>query len=93
MRKCQITVFDYSDARHNASATHYDKDNPPDVVEYNVEAYCVGGDTGVRAYWIQDKRMYTAHGDDGFWSLTNVISIGWIQDMADAMIACLEEKS
>ena len=85
MRKCKITVYDYSDARHNASARHYNKNRPPEVVEFNVEAYCVGGDTGVRAYWVQDKRLYMAHGDDGHWWLTSVIAVHWAAEMIEAL--------
>ena len=85
MRKCKITVYDYSDARHNASARHYDKGSPPEVVEFNVEAYCVGGDEGVRAYWVQDKRLYIAHGDDGHWWLDSVIAVHWAPEMIEAM--------
>jgi len=93
MRKCKITVFDYSDATHNASARHYDKDNPPKVVEYNVEAYCVGGDEGVRAYFIKDGCLYSAHGDDGHWWLTSIIGLGWVPEMIEALEVIVEESS
>jgi hypothetical protein len=85
MRKCKITVYDYSDARHNASATHYDKNNPPEVVEFNVEAWCVGGDEGVQAYWVQNEQLYIADGDDGHWWLNGVISVYWVPGMIKAM--------
>ena len=93
MRKCKITVFDYSDATHNASATHYNKDDPPEIIEYNVEAYCVGGDEGVRAYWVQNRCMYTAHGDDGHWWLTSVIALGWVEEMIEALEGTLGEDT
>lgn len=92
MRKCKITVFDYSDARHNSSARHYDKNNPPEVVEYSVEAWCVGGDEGVRAYWVQDSKLYTAHGDDGHWWLDGTIAVAWAPEMVKAMEATINEK-
>jgi hypothetical protein len=85
MRKCNITVYDYSDARHNASARQYDKTNPPEVVEFNVEAWCVGGDCGVRAYWVQEGSLFMAHGDDGHWWLDSTIATRWATDMIDAM--------
>ncbi len=91
MRKCKITVYDYSNARHNASASHYDKNNPPEVVEFNVEAWCVGGDEGVQAYWIQDDTMYTAHGDDGHWWLDSTIAVGWAKEMAEAIEGAISE--
>ncbi len=92
MRKCKITVYDYSDARHNASASHYDKNNPPEVVQFDVEAWCVGGDEGVQAYWVQDGRMYTAHGDDGHWWLDSVIAEAWVPEIIETLIACMEEE-
>lgn len=93
MRKCKITVYDYSDARHNASATHYDKNNPPDVAEFNVEAWCVGGDEGVRAYWVQDDLLYCADGDDGHWWLTSVIHVHWAVEMCVAIINATKESA
>lgn len=92
MRKCKITVYDYSDARHGSSARQYNKDNPPEVVEFNVEACCVGGEEGVRAYWVQDDRLYTAHGDDGHWWLTGVIALHWAPEMIEAMDEAITDK-
>ena len=87
MRKCKIKVHDYSDARHGSSASHYDKDNPPPVKTYNVEAYCVGGSEGILAYFIIDDRLYTAMGDDGHWWLTSVCSTHWVSEMVEAIKA------
>ncbi len=91
MKKCKITVWDYYDARHNASTGHYDKDNPPTVVEYNVEAYCVGGSDGIFAYWIDDRQMFYAEGDDGHWWLSGVVAIHWLNEMIEALQATQKE--
>ncbi len=91
MRKCNITVFDYSDATHNSNARHYDKDNPPEVVEYNVEAYCVGGIDGIRAYFFKGDRFYEANGDDGHWWLMSVCGTGWLKEIIEALQA-VEKK-
>jgi len=91
MRKCKITVFDYSDARHNSPATWYDKDNPPEVVEYNVEAWCAGGDEGVQAYWVQDRVLYIAHGDDGHWWLNSTIAVNWAAEIIAAIEKAVKE--
>lgn len=95
MRKCKITVYDYSDASHNASARHYDKNDPPNVVEYTVNAWCVGGDCGVRAYFTLGSKpgvLFVAHGDDGHWWLDSVIAVRWMPEMIKAMTAILEEE-
>ncbi len=87
MRKCKIKVTDYSDARHGTAPWHYDKNNPPWTKEYNVEAYCVGGEEGILAYFIIDDMLYTARGDDGHWWLAGVTSIHWIPEMVEAIKA------
>ena len=92
MRKCKITVYDYSDARHNASATHYDKDNPPEIEEYNVEAWCVGGDEGIFAYWIDGDTMYYANGDDGHWWLEGIVNKHWLKEMIECLQAVQKEE-
>ena len=84
MRKCRITVYDYSDK-------HYNKDNPLEVKRFDVEAFCVGGDEGVRAYFYQGDLLYEADGDDGHWWLGGVISCGWIKEMIEALRAVEEE--
>ena len=94
MRKCKITVFDYTDATHNSPIALYDKEDPPNVVEYIVNAWCVGGETGVRAYFTLGSKpglLFTAHGDDGHWWLDNVIAIRWLPEMMEAMTAIIEE--
>jgi hypothetical protein len=91
MRKCKITVFDYHDATHNASARQYDKNNPSKVIEYNVEAYCVGGDTGIFAYWIDGDRMFYANGDDGHFWLVGVVNKHWLKEMIEALQAVKDQ--
>jgi len=91
MRKCKITVFDYADARHGSAACHYNFLHPPKVKTYEVEAWCVGGDTGVRAYWVQEERLFVAHGDDGHWWLDSVIGANWVSEMLEAMEEAVKE--
>jgi hypothetical protein len=91
MRKCKITVFDYSDAVHGSAPWHYDKNNPPKVVEYNVEAWCVQGDCGFLAYWIKGSTLYTAYGDDGHWWLNRTMDAHWLPETVDALKALLSE--
>lgn len=91
MRKCTIRVYDYSNARKGASAVHYDKDNPPPIKYFDVEAYCVGGAEGVHAYFYKGDTLYEAHGDDGHWWLVGVIHLDWLKEMIDAL-KTLERK-
>jgi hypothetical protein len=91
MRKCTITVYDYSNARHGADARHYDKNNPPEVKKFDVEAFCVGGNEGVKAYFYQGDLLYEADGDDGHWWLTGVIHCDWLREIIDALKA-VEKK-
>jgi len=93
MRKCNITVYDYYDARHNSSPSHYDKENPPEVIRYDVDAYCVQGDEGFRAFWIQDDQLYTAHGDDGHWWLNSVMAAHWAPEMAEALLETIKDQT
>jgi hypothetical protein len=88
MRKCIITVYDYTEASKGGRLSQFNSNNPPEVVEFNVEAWCVGGKEGVRAYWIQDDRLYQANGDDGHWELISVIHIGWTDEIVEALQAC-----
>ena len=82
----QITVYDYIDARHGGSTS---QDNtkalqePP--VVYEVDAVCVGGEDGIRAYWVTDNFMYEAYGDDGHWWLVSVTHVDWLHEIT----ACL----
>jgi len=92
MRKCRIVVNDYSDATHGSSATHYDKNNPPEIIQYNVDAWCVGGDVGVRSYFIIDNSLYEAHGDDGHWWLVSKLASRFLAEIIEALRALSKEE-
>lgn len=69
----------------------FDKDNPPKVEEYNVEAYCVGGMKEFLHILI-DNELYTAEGDDGHWWLTSICSIHWIPEMVESIQTISNEQ-
>ncbi len=83
----QIRVFDYTNARKGGSLSQYDYNNPPDVEQYDVLAYCVGGEDGIRAYFVLEDTLYEAHGDDGHWWLVGVCDIQWLTSIIAELTA------
>jgi hypothetical protein len=84
MRKCKITVYDYRDRPDTAT---------PD--KYEVEAWCVGGDEGIRALFCQGNTIYEVNGDDGHWWLVGASDKHWLNEtieMYQAMADELREK-
>jgi hypothetical protein len=71
MKKRNIIVYDYSSSVK--------------PIKYEVEAHCVGGENGVRAYFILNEKMYEAQGDDGHWWLVGKISKSWIKEIIDTI--------
>ena len=86
--KHKIRVYDYHDAKHGTmpwSGNNSSKE--PEV--YDVEAWCVGGPTGIRAFFLMDDTMYCASGDDGHWWLVERMHKQWIpkiQQTIDEMV-------
>jgi len=80
MRKCKITVYDYDDAMHGG---HPSKDFKP--VKYEVEAWCVGGDTGIKAFFFVDNMFCMADGDDGHWWLITRCHKDWLGEVKEAI--------
>ena len=92
MNKQKMTVYDYCGQRNGVSphqaqriGDHYE------VKEFHPEAYVVGGEDGVRAYWIEGDIMYEAHGDDGHWWLVSTIHKFWVGGMMEALAEIWDE--
>lgn len=79
MRKCKITVYDYKNNMH----LPLNKSTKP--VRYDVEAWCVGGDEGIRAFFLINDMFCTANGDDGHWWLTDVCNKAWLKEIKEAI--------
>ena len=77
MNQCQITVWDYYDVQHGGSPYQREALEP---VKYDVEAWCLQGDEGFRAFFIINETLYEAHGDDGHWWLVGRMSIYWLEE-------------
>lgn len=75
MNKCRITVYDYP----------RDDTAPPEKID--VEAWCVGGEAGVRAYFFWNGLFCTAVGDDGHWRLVTRMAPRWVDECTQAMLA------
>jgi len=48
-----------------------------DPVGFEVDAWCVGGEEGILAYFYYENRFCIAHGDDGHWWLMYTCHKDW----------------
>ena len=89
----KITVYDYAGVRFGCAAhqdsSHYTSQEP---FIFEPDAKVVGGIDGVRAYWVENEMLYTAHGDDGHWWLGSVINATWMTAMVSAMKSVHKKK-
>jgi len=88
-RRCRITVWDHADRLHGSAL-------PPSMIKhspvrYDVEAWCVGGVEGVRAYFIIGDLLYEADGDDGNWWLVSVCHKDWLKSVLEALTGLSKE--
>lgn len=79
MKKCKITVYDY---RHKP-------DSMPD--KYEVEAWCVSGEEGIRALFQRGDVIYEAHGDDGHWWVVGGFNKWWLDKITKMHQAMADE--
>ena len=84
MRQCQITVWDYYDVQHGGSPYQREVLEP---VRYDVEAWCLQGETGFRAFFIINETLYEAHGDDGHWWLVGRMNVHWLKEYKETLDA------
>lgn len=81
--KRKITVYDYYDAIHGSCPWHNNElENP---VKYEVEAWCVQGETGFRAFFYIDDKFCEAHGDDGSWWLVSTMNKYWVKEFKEVV--------
>ena len=92
METNRITVYDYSGARFGASNWQIAKYLKQEPVKYDVDAYCVGGDEGIQAYWVQDNTLYIANGDDGHWWLIGIVGTSWTLETIAALNSTLKAE-
>jgi hypothetical protein len=90
MRKCEITVYDYNDAIHGRTFGRPSLENP---VKYEVEAWCVGGDEGMKAFFFVGDMLCMADGDDGHWWLVDTCHKHWLKEIKEAINAVKEDEA
>lgn len=83
----KITVWDYDDVTDGG---HLLEDFKP--VRYDVEAWCVGGKEGIKAYFFVDNMICVADGDDGHWRIVGKFHMHWIHGIEEAVHAIAEEE-
>lgn len=77
MEPVRIRVWDYRSELQGAK-------------KYDVDAWCVGGTDGIRAYFFLDGMLYEADGDDGHWWVKSVSADTWAGKMLEALNAANE---
>jgi len=95
MRKCKITVWDYDDRMHGISfpLNKRERIKPRSPVKYEVEAWCVQGETGFRAYFFLGDQFCEANGDDGHWWLMSTCHKHWVKEIKEAINAVERDSS
>lgn len=87
-KKRKITVWDYDDSAHGSTPCRKELAKP---VRYDVEAWCVQGETGFLAFFIKDDMLYEAHGDDGHWWLIGRFHIHWLDEIKK-VVSSIEQE-
>jgi hypothetical protein len=82
-----ITVFDYDDVLKSGTAVPESSEHTalPGKLEVH-EAFCVGGETGILAYFRYGNMVVTAVGDDGHWKVAHVMHMAWFPETVKAML-------
>ena len=91
MEKCKIIVWDYRNNMHGWPVSLPPPENF-EPVEYEVEAWCVGGSEGIKAFFFIDNMICMADGDDGHWWLVDRFHMHWIHEIEEAVHAAAEEE-
>jgi hypothetical protein len=81
MKKRKITVYD---------CRAEFKESP---LKIEADAFCVGGECGVAAFFINDgDRLIFAAGDDGNWWVADVCHKAWLPKIKEAIDSLCEEE-
>ena len=92
--KHKIRVYDYHDAMHGTApwnALGSTTTEEPDV--FDVEAWCVGGEKGIRAFFIIDEILYCASGNDGHWWLVERMHKSWLPKIKTVLDEAIREEN
>jgi len=91
MRKCRITVWDYNDAIHGGQ--HFEKGLKEKPVKYEVDAWCVGGNYGIKAFFFIKNMLCMADGDDGHWWMVDSCHMNWVSEIKEAIECIAKEEA
>jgi len=79
-----ILVNERSTKRH-IKVYNYNIKSLPRIGLIEVEAYCVGGDEGIMAFFFYNDLFCIAEGDDGHWWLTSIMDKGWVSKIQEVI--------
>ena len=85
-----ITVYDYHGAMNGCAPWHYKPGNHVD--KYEVNAWCVQGEEGFRAFFFIGEMLCEAHGDDGHWWLIGVMNKHWLKEF-QSVVASIKDPN
>jgi hypothetical protein len=54
---------------------------------YDVEAWCLQGELGFRAFFYVDDMLYEAAGDDGYWYVLYTMHKAWLNKFKEVVNA------
>lgn len=83
IEKQKITVYDYHGAIKSSAPWHYKENINP--TRYDVEAWCVGGKNGIKAFFFINDTLYEANGDDGHWWLIGIMHKDWLEKFKETI--------
>lgn len=81
LKPVKITVWDYNNAMDGWTI-------PPDgfePVKYEVNAWCVGGEYGIKAFFFIERLFCEADGDDGAWCLKSAYDKAWLGEIKEVI--------
>ena len=92
MNTHRIKVYDYDGSRFGSMPWHKQMYLDKEPHAFEVDAWCLGGEEGFRAWFIVDGTLYEAHGDDGHWWLVSTMSTHWIAKLKETVASIEEPK-
>jgi hypothetical protein len=79
LEKIQITVWDYENKIEHRW--------PKEPVKLEVDAWCVQGVDGFRAWFWHGDLLVEAHGDDGHWWVVGCLNKYWLKEFQEVVAA------
>ena len=87
----RITVYDYEGISVGAPQHMREEYRQKEPLKYEVDAWCLGGEEGFRAWFIIGDTFYEAAGDDGHWWLVGTMNAYWVAKFKET-VASIEVR-